>query len=166
MFSRIVRRDAAWLSTVAVIGASLSLTSIARAQNTPETCSDRPIVGCGKAHAMIRAAEERSTEDFPTPRDTMDDTDVLSYALDIEISNINVSADTCTIAGSNVITIKSKSPSLTQFTFRLRNQYTITSALINGSIPITVTSPTTTTRIATCSGTVRTGVASSRSSVG
>lgn len=144
-----VRRNAAWVSPIAALGLFAALAGVAPAQQLGDTCNDRPIVGCGKAHAMIRDAEERFEEDFPIAREAMDDTDVLSYALDIEISNFNVAADTCTIAGTNTITIKSKSPSLTQFTFRLRSQYAITSALINGSIPVTVANPTTTTRIAT-----------------
>ena len=108
-----------------------------------------PIFGCGKAQAMAR----RFVHDETTPldkayREAMADTDVLHNELDIEVSNLNPGANTCTIAGSNRMTIQSKSASLTEFTFRLRNQYTITAAWVDDTIPVTVNSISTTTRVA------------------
>ncbi len=62
------------------------------------------------------------------------DTDLLHNKLDIEIFTA-----TSTITGTNVMTVQSKVADLTQFTFTLRSNYTITSATIGGT-PVTVTS--------------------------
>jgi aminopeptidase N len=112
-----------------------------------EQYDDEPLVGCGKGQAIVRA-QSVEREAFPEPfyMATFADTDVLHYALDIEVSNLNPGANTCTITGTNVMTIQSKTDGLTEFLFRLRNQYTITSAFINSSTPISVTTLTTTTR--------------------
>lgn len=107
-----------------------------------------PVYGCGHARTMARLMlDER--EDVPTAREAMGETDVLTYNLDIELTNISTATANCTITGTNVITIKSKSASLTQFTFRLRSNFTITSATINGATPVTITNASTTTRVAT-----------------
>lgn len=103
--------------------------------------------GCGKAHALIarlRAGLEPSDDDRGGgDREALGDTDLLHSALDIEI----VPA-TATITGTNTMTVQSKVEGLTQFTFRLRNQFTITAALLNGTTPVQVTSTSTTTRMA------------------
>jgi len=78
------------------------------------------------------------------PREAFEATDALHYNLEIEI---NPSAGT--LSGTNTMTIRSLVDGLTEFTFRLRTQYTITSALINGSTPVSVTTLGTTTRRAT-----------------
>lgn len=108
-------------------------------------------IGCGKAHAAILAEEAAEADPLgrELAREAMTDTDLLHCDLDIEVSNLNAGANNCTITGTNVMTIQSKSPGLTQFTFRLRTQYTITAALINGVTPISVSTASTTTRIAT-----------------
>jgi len=77
------------------------------------------------------------------------ETDVLHYALDIEISNLNPGSNTCTITGSNTMTIQSKSAGLVEFTFRLRSQFSITASYVNGGTPVTVTTQSSTTRLAT-----------------
>ncbi len=79
----------------------------------------------------------------------MNDTDVVHYALDIEVTNIDPANNTCTITGSNTITIRSLSASLSQFSFRLRSQFAVTAAYINGSTPVTVTTATPSTRVVT-----------------
>ncbi len=79
----------------------------------------------------------------------MTETDVLHYNLEIELTNLNTISNSCTITGTNTLTIQSKSPSLSIFTLRLRTQYSITSALINGATPVTVTTNSTTTRTVT-----------------
>jgi aminopeptidase N len=117
---------------------------------TYDPCMD-PAGGCGKAHAAVLQDPDvmrESLEDSGT-REAMPDTDVLHYKLDIELSGINTAGNSCTITGSNVMTIQNKSAALTEFTFRLRTQYTITSALINGTIPVSVATLSTTTRKAT-----------------
>ena len=102
-----------------------------------------PVPPCGKAQAMatrFRAEQElqRNPEVERAAREAMAETDVLHYDLDIEVTNLNPSGNTCTITGSNTMTIQSLSDTLDTFTFRLRSNYTITSALINGATPITV----------------------------
>ncbi|MEK6642863.1 MAG: M1 family aminopeptidase [Planctomycetota bacterium] len=93
----------------------------------PGDCQE-PIIGCGKARSMA-AALLHGADEAPTvtPREALGDTDVLNVALDIEVSSLNPGSDNCTMVGSSVMTIKSKSAALTQFTFRLRDNYTITS---------------------------------------
>lgn len=105
--------------------------------------------GCGKAKAAERwlAAGRQPVEDVPgwcMVCDTGELTDVLNCNLDIEIV-----PSTTTISGSNTFTVMSKKDGLTQFTFRLRNQFVISSAVINGTTNVAVTNPTTTTRVAT-----------------
>ncbi len=105
--------------------------------------------GCGKARAAERlfAAGGRPVEDVEgwcMACDATELTDVLNCNLDIEI----VPA-TSTVSGSNTFTIMSKVNGLTTFTFRLRNQFVISSALINGTTSVAVSNPTTTTRVAT-----------------
>ena len=109
-----------------------------------------PILGCGKAQALAMGYLAQQEEGAGASlREAMTETDVQHYALDIEVSNLNTSANTCTITGTNVMTIQSKSAALTQFTFRLRSQYTITSALVNGATPVSVATVGSTTRVVT-----------------
>jgi hypothetical protein len=134
---------------------SLILQNSARAV-APEPA---PIVGCGKANAMIlrqqtdeQNAEEQAILDDMLEaglREAFTDTDVLHYDLTLEVSNLNTSSNTCAIAGVNVITIQSKSNNLTQFTFRLRSTYTVSSVLINGVTPVSVSTASVTTRVVT-----------------
>lgn len=70
-------------------------------------------------------------------------TDVLHNKLDLELV-----PSTQTIIGSNEMTVLSLTNGLSEFTFRLRSQYVITSATCNG-VPITITNVSTTTRRAT-----------------
>lgn len=108
---------------------------------------------CGKAAAMARQLKADLPADVPADGplglEAMEETDVLHCDLDIEVSSLNPSGNSCTITGSNRMTIQSKSATLTTFTFRLRNQYTITSALINDVTPVSVSTLNTTTRVAT-----------------
>ena len=137
------------------------------AQNTHEVefCDEPVIFGCGKAQAMAaRSLAQDVSEPIPGLREAMDDTDVLHHTLDIEISNLLPASDTCTITGSNATLVESKSPALTQYTFRLRNQYTITSIVESdefGGNPVNITgnltTPSTTTRVVTLNGTYAVG---------
>jgi len=112
--------------------------------------SEYPVVGCGKARAALRTlagpplVDEEPEWVRQLRREAFDDTDVLHYDLDIEIDPTNQ-----TVTGTNVMTIRSLVSGLTEFTFRLRSNYTITSALINGSTPVSITNVSTTTRAAT-----------------
>lgn len=107
------------------------------------------VIECGKAAAarrLLAAPQEAPTQAY---LETMTDTDVLHNVLDIEVTNVNPGGNTCTLTGSNTMTIKSKSSSLTEFRFRLRSQFTITSATVNGATPVTVTTESTSTRLVT-----------------
>jgi hypothetical protein len=107
------------------------------------------IGGCGKAQAAARAfaAGGRPLEDLSgwcMACDVAEQTDVLNCNLDVELI-----PSTSTISGSNTFTVKCLVDGMNTFTFRLRSQFVISSAIINGSTTVPVTNPTTTTRIAT-----------------
>jgi len=120
---------------------SLMLASAAFAQTaTTTTCDEHE--GCGKGQ-MLRLRQQAGLpigEPWSAPgyssREAMGDTDVLGYVLDIEVDPVAE-----TIAGSNTITVKSLVNNLTQFTFVLRNQYVVSSILVNGVTPVTATTP-------------------------
>jgi aminopeptidase N len=124
---------------------AFSLTAAAPAHE-PAGDNAEPIIGCGKGQALAARWLERSVRGDAVSREAMDDTDVLHYDLDIEISNLSPGTNTCTITGANVITIRSRVPDLTEFTFRLRSQYNVTSALVNGTTPVSVTTLDTVSR--------------------
>jgi len=77
-------------------------------------------------------------------REAYADTDVLHYNLDIEIFPA-----TAEITGTNTMTIRSMVDGLSEFTFRLRDTFAITSATINGTTPVSVAQLSATTRRAT-----------------
>lgn len=64
-------------------------------------------------------------------REASTDTDLISVDLDIEITPSG--AGVGTIAGTNTMRVRSLVNGLTQFTFRLRSQYTISSLTVNGN---------------------------------
>ncbi len=121
------------------------------AAEEPAVVSEEPsIVGCGKAEAARRWFRADPVEGFQGGvAEAMGETDVLHNELTVEITNINTGANSCTLTGQNRMTIQSKSPSLTTITIRLRNQFTVTSALVNDTIPVSVATLTTTTRTVT-----------------
>lgn len=118
-----------------------------------------PILGCGKARAMAYGFAAETAHENPGtasgrgsgngPREAFQDTDLLHCNLELEIDPASAN----NMAGTNTMTIQSKSPALTQFTFRLRNQYNISSIIANAgtpqSTPVTFTTPGTTTRVVT-----------------
>jgi len=132
------------LVAITVPTADLSAQEEARGEHL------RPVHRCGKAAAAARLVHTE-LEALPSKAylEVMGDTDVQHYMLDLEITDIDPDNNTCTITGSNTMTIQSKSESLTQFTFRLREQFNITSAVIDGSTPISVSIESTSTRVAT-----------------
>jgi aminopeptidase N len=98
---------------------------------------------CGKAEMLRRrAAAGLPVSDFvPGPsgyssREALGDTDVLHYELDIEVF-----PETEVITGTNTIHVRSLRDNLTEFTFLLRDQYTVTQILLNGTTPATATTP-------------------------
>jgi hypothetical protein len=100
------------------------------ARGEPDPCAVEPVLGCGKAQAMACRFFQEPAGEAGGLREALGDTDVQHVALDIELTNINPGANTCTITGTNTMTVKSKSAALTQFTFRLRDNYTITSLVV------------------------------------
>jgi hypothetical protein len=111
---------------------------------------DGSTLPCGKARgiaAQVAAEQMREAVSFDDtgPREAMTDTDLLHCNAEVEI----MPGQTPNLSGQNIMTIQSKSSALTQFTFRLRTQYTISSALINGTTPVSVSTTSTTTRVAT-----------------
>jgi len=150
--SRFVRgrfRIAVFLS----LGVFLGVIGQAGAQTSLDEIgpSEEPsIVGCGKGEAMrAQFLAEQTAQTEGGIAEAMGETDVLHNELSIEISNLNTTFNNCMITGQNRMTIRSKSPALSEFTFRLRNQYTITSALVNDTTAVTVTIVSNTTRSVT-----------------
>ncbi len=109
---------------------------------------DSGICGCGKAHALqLRMQHGLPTDDgspFYAPREALNQTDVISNDLDIEVIPANGTTPN-TITGSNTMRVRSLVPmsegGLTEFTFVLRSQYTVTAATLNGETPVTPTLP-------------------------
>jgi aminopeptidase N len=109
----------------------------------------------GKAHPLCgharRAAEQLQQDlayqqwqsDYEAQRaaglrEALEDTDVLHCNLEIEI----FPGQEDNIAGTNVMTVQSKSAALTTFTIRLRYQYNITGITVNGT-PVSYSSTNT-----------------------
>jgi hypothetical protein len=142
------REDAARGPTVDAVAApaqaapSEALLALPRDRLTdPARRQEPPFVGCGKGQAMARRfrAGQAMRESLPARFEALTDTDVLSYELDIEVSNIDAFGETCTLTGSNRMSIRSLSSNLTEFTFRLDDVYTITGAYLNDTTPVAVT---------------------------
>ncbi len=76
-----------------------------------------------------------------SPAEALGATDVLHCNLDIEVF-----PSTETIVGSNTMQVRVLESGLTEFTIRLRNNFTIGSATIDGSTPVTVQEIDTSTR--------------------
>jgi len=132
-----------------VLGLGLAVAAAA------QVVDERLPVGCGKAHALAQrmaAAEAQQAERAEYEahvaaglREALEDTDLLHCALALEI----LPAQYDNLVGTNTMTVQSKSAALTQFSFRLRTQFVIDSALINGTTPVSVTMLSDTTRVAT-----------------
>lgn len=94
------------------------------------------IVGCGKSAAAQAGMEASEMSDDPLAyeryAEALTDTDVLTNDLDIEVVPSN-----STITGSNTMVVKSLVNGLTTFTFRLRSNFTITQAQLNGTTNVT-----------------------------
>ncbi len=129
----------------------LSVCSAVALADPPDIlCRDHSTLSCGKARALAaKMIAERERDEIDGgeggPREAFTDTDLLHCNVEIEI----MPGQTPNLSGQNTMTIQSKTSSLTELTFRLRNQYTITSATINGGTPVTVSTPSSTTRVAT-----------------
>jgi aminopeptidase N len=131
---------------------TLALCADARAQVVPE--DEQPgwaACACGKIELLQRRLELGLPVDEGGPgydsREVMTDTDVLSNDVDIEVLPA-----TEEIRGSNTITVRSLINGLTQFTFRLRGNFTVQRGLsgnaadnnfvtLNGTTPAPCTTP-------------------------
>ena len=143
-------RCCAVLSLLSAVLAAGAFPPTVRGQEVAPVDESRPFRGCGKARAAAGMLHAEPASVITAARlEAMAETDMLHYALDIEISNINTVSETCTITGSNAMTIQSKSASLSEFTLRLASQYNITAAYTNGSTPVGVTTTSETTRVVT-----------------
>ncbi|MGD9691017.1 MAG: M1 family aminopeptidase [Phycisphaerales bacterium] len=103
-------------------------------------------VGCGKAAMMAhRLAAGLGADDEPLVAlaESLDATDLLNVNLDLEVFPA-----TTTLAGTCTLTVRAVAP-VSEFTFRLRNNFAITSATLNGSTPAPIATLSTTTRRAT-----------------
>jgi len=108
--------------------------------------------GCGKAEALARRGLLTDDGGTVAYAEAFDDTDVIHYQLDIEITNIDPVNNQCTITGNNRIRVRSQVDGLTEFTFRLRNQFVISSAVVNdetAAVSVVVDTISETTRVAT-----------------
>lgn len=146
-----VLRNRFWLHSAALgLTAACAATGLAFARWQPvaqpeATPHEHDAACCGKAAMAYRMSGTELIDEEPQAvKDLLllafDDTDALHYDLEIEIF-----PSTAELAGTNVMTIESKVNGLTTFDFRLRSNYTITSALCNGT-PISITDISTTTR--------------------
>lgn len=115
-------------------------TTEVHAQMPPATPDEQLLPACGRLRSLVSQGWTRAFPELDEAyREALADTDVLHYALDIEVSDLDPGIGTCWLAGTNVMTIQSKSAALDEFSFRLRDNYTIGGAYVDGSTPITVT---------------------------
>ncbi len=125
----------------AVAGLAVGLAAVRAAEpvhvHSETGCDGITHTGCGKAEMMrLRfLAGESPTGEGPgwnpdqnvfEDREAIGDTDVLNNNLDIAID-----PTTSNISGSNTITLQAVN-NISQFTFMLRNNYTVSSILVNG----------------------------------
>lgn len=138
------------LTCVAAQGARTARAGDVRGDGaTPGRPDAQPVdeIGCGKARAAIRQWDlPPAGPPEAAYLEALAATDVVSYDLDIELSSIDPDGNTCVITGTNVMTVTSKSAALTEFSFRLRSQFIVTSALLNGVTPVSVSAISTSTR--------------------
>ncbi|UCE58743.1 MAG: hypothetical protein JSU63_15020 [Phycisphaerales bacterium] len=120
--------------------------AVAQLQDGARPYRERPWPKCGRAwSAANRLRAELSTPPDPSYLQALADTDVLHYALQIEVSDLDPLGSTCWLAGSNTMTIQSKSAALSEFSFRLGDYYEVNGAFVNGSTPVAVNNATETT---------------------
>jgi aminopeptidase N len=93
-------------------------------------------IGCGKSCSLRHMRELGLAPDgtpMVNPAEALSATDVLHCNLDIEV--VPASG---TIIGANVMQVRVLQNGLTEFSIRLRDNFTITAATIDGSTPVTV----------------------------
>ncbi|MBI5863229.1 MAG: Ig-like domain-containing protein [Planctomycetes bacterium] len=90
---------------------------------------------CGKAHAarFLPPGEGGGEGGGSSPREALSDTDLQHCNLDVELN-----AGSGALTGSNTMTVRSLVDGLTQFTFRLRSNMTVTAVTLNGTTNVPV----------------------------
>lgn len=111
---------------------ALCVVSLAAAQ---DSCPDDPRL-CGKAIAALRAYGDGPMtppdgDDVPQTRENLGDTDLMHCDFEIELF-----PDTETVSGNNTMTIRSLVDGLTQFTFNLRSNMTVSAVTLNGTTSV------------------------------
>ncbi|MAY75086.1 MAG: hypothetical protein CMJ31_10290 [Phycisphaerae bacterium] len=127
-------------TTAALIACSAGLATsqaserrgvLAAATLAPMSSEADPL-GCDLCAAGRSHAEAFIPEFIERPEglttEPLDATDVLDYDLDIDVDLVNE-----TITGSNTMTVRSEIDGLNTFTFRLRENFAITGASVNGT---------------------------------
>ncbi|MBS0188025.1 MAG: hypothetical protein JSS51_08145 [Planctomycetes bacterium] len=132
-----MRRSALLLAQLSLLtgGMAFAHPEESRVRTDEETCITPLEEGCGKAARLRRRfaagllpVDVPALEQNPfADREAFSDTDVLNNSLDIAVD-----PTAGTISGSNTITLKSLVPNLTQFTFALRSNFTVSGIAING----------------------------------
>ena len=130
------------MSSRFVVGFAFALSVVAGRPVQAQPCDDHE--SCSGARRLQSLFSQGLNPDGSggggfEPREAMTDTDVLDNFLDIEVIP-SAAAPNDNIVGSNTMTIRSTVNNLTQFTFMLRSNYTISSILLNGVTPLTATS--------------------------
>ncbi|HVU64946.1 MAG TPA: M1 family aminopeptidase [Phycisphaerales bacterium] len=141
---------------LAAVASLPGLARVAAAQSLepsdPEPApSFEPTGTCGKACACRAAlgAGHTLAELLPGARfgprgpGSTDPTDVVNNNLSIEILSITPASDSASIAGTNVMTIRSNVNNLASFTFRLRSQFIVTNCTVTDTIGTYAVTPTT-----------------------
>ncbi len=120
------------------------------AQELDRTPERLPVPPCGIARSLASGHWAQPLMPPDTAYlETLSDADVLHNVLEIEVSDLDPGTDTCWLVGNDTMTIQSKLPALDEFSFRLWDIYSIDSAYVDGSTPVTVTAASETTRVAT-----------------
>jgi aminopeptidase N len=140
-----------------------ALTTVAVAHPPHGSFDHDPPTGCNKAEILRgRFLSQQAVEEWRREykrqvagglREALEDTDLLHIDLEIEV----IPGGNPNLKGTNTLTLESRVDGLTIFTFRLRSQYVITTATINGATPVTVSQMSTTTRQATLDRPYNTG---------
>lgn len=118
-------------SSLAALACALSVSLSARAH---DPCEEDDVSQCGKAarfDARPDVALFPARDDATQTRESLGDTDVLHCDLEIEIF-----PPTRTLAGQNTMTVRSLIDGLTQFTFRLHPNLSISAVTLNGTTAV------------------------------
>lgn len=118
----LVFRGAAWWAAFVLVCLAVASPTASKAK---ELKSEGLCSHALKAKAKFRAA---AAGFLKRPLEGANDTDVLSNNLSIEAV-----PSTSTLIGTNVMTVRSTVDGLSQFTFRLSSDFTISQVLLNGS---------------------------------